>query len=466
MRIRSIERWSLSGLIAALVLGAGGLAPVRGLPDVMVYMPAMMKRHLPGYESPMGIAMFGGVSDATGLAAMKAAGSTWVMTDLNWSVVQPVEGGPYDWSSYDTSFSNAAAAGLSIYLLVDSNPAWVTSGGRQPIPADKLPAFQAFVQAAAQRYNGLNGQPRINYGSFFGEPDNQAAWGNASAAYADMLAGVAPLVHAANPTAKVLIGGLAYDWFTDDEIVSRGPGPFVRGFLAGVLQRLAATGALTSTLDAFAFHFYPISPERWPTLREKTQELRGILTQYGVGNLPILVPEVSIWSVLPNQVEDQHAQATVLIQNFARALAVGVRQVFWFQVFDVPDNPNITSDNTTRTQGLFVEQNLSQPKQSYTAYQVLARELDQWLYASALNVSGAEGYVFNQLTAVKTVAWGTSTAGPTPLNFAQTCARMVSALGVETTLRDGQAGDLGPAGDGQIRLQVNGGEPIYVGPCP
>lgn len=455
-------------LALALCLGAaGGIAPAprAARADVwpnQVFLPMTARNYLPGYEAPFGIAMFGNVNDAAGLAAMKTAGAKWVMTDLRWETVEPVEGGGYNWAGLDASLVNATAAGMRIFLLVDRNPGWAADTSRGPLKAGKQAAFLAFVQAAAQRYNGDNGFPRIDYWSFYGEPDNQSAWGNSAAEYADLLAATAPVVHAANPSAQVMIGALAYDLFTDDEI--HGAGNFVRAFLGNVLQRLNSTGQLAATLDAFAFHYYRISVQRWPSIKEKTAELVGILNQYGAGSLPLIVPEVSMWSTWPDG-DRPHAQAQELVKMYTQGLAANLEQLHWFQVFDVPDDPNTTADDTSRTQGLFVEQDLNQPREAYTAYTVLARELFNWQYASALNVAGAEGYVFTSFRGSKTVVWGTSTSGPTAVNFAQTCRQVVGLLGTSARVTDGGAGDLGPAGDGQIRLQVDGSEPIYVGPC-
>jgi hypothetical protein len=153
------------------------------------------------------------------------------------------------------------------------------------------------------------------------------------------------------------------------------------------------------------------------------------------------------------------------VQTFVRGLADGIVQLAWFQVFDIPDDPGTTADDLSRTQGLFVERDLNQPRPAYFAYQVLARELDRARYVNSLNLPGVEGYVFTLDGRLKTVAWGTgSTAAP--IDFAQTCARRVDMLGVTNTVSDGGAGDLDQAVSGQIRLAVTPNEPIYVGACP
>lgn len=428
-----------------------------------LYLPLTVKYYDPSYVSPFGISMFGALDDSTGLGKMRGAGARWAMTNLSWRDVQPTENGPYDWSAYDVQFANAAAAGMSLYVLFDDNPSWVTSARRGPVPDDKMPALKNVVQAMVERYTGTQAQPRIDYWSFYGEPDNITAWGNNGAQFAAMLSQVAPIIHSANPNAKVLIGGLAYDFFVGDEL--GGPQAFVRSFLTDTLQALNTNyGGAANYIDAVAFHFYPISLPRWPTIREKAQDIRGIMTRHGVGHLPLIVPEMSMWSNWSSG-ENQTLQAQYLVQFYVRGLSVGIRQLYWFQVFDIPDNPTTGGDDYSRTQGLFKESNLNDPKLSYFAYQILTRELDRARYANVLNVSGAEGYVFTLDGGSKTVVWGTSDT-PTPIDFAQTCARRVTMLGTADTIADGGPGDPDGVANGQIRLAVTRNEPIYMGACP
>jgi hypothetical protein len=426
-----------------------------------VSLPLIVSQVIPGYQPPFGITMFGGVDDSTGLARMKDAGSQWVLTEVSWNWVQPVPGNPYNWAAYDAKFANAAAAGMGLFVIFDDNPAWAAAAPRGPVFADQYPALKQVVQAMAERYNGADGRPRIDYWAFYGEPDGTGAWGNYAADYAVMLKEVAPLVHAANPQARVVLGGLAYDSFTDDELH---PGGFVRSFLPDVLQTLNGLGGAANFIDVVAFNFYPISTPRWPTIREKAQEIKSIMTQHGVSRLPVVVTEMSTWSEYDGA-DLQRQQAQLLVQFYARGLSAGVQKMYWFQVFDLVDNPNTSADDYTRKQGLFVEQDVNAPKPSYFAYRTLAQELNWAPYSGTLSVSGAEGYVFTLNGRPKTVVWGT---GPSPVNvnFALTCARRTDLLGDVSLVSDGGPGDLDGAGNGVVRLQVTHNEPIYVGACP
>lgn len=450
--VLSLVLWGVS-LFALLARGEAA-EPQNGN---TLYLPAVAKLHTPGYVSPFGIAMFGSVDNANGLEAMRVAGSGWVMTNVEWSVIQPTELSAYNWSAYDTKFINAAAAGMRIYVLFDQNPSWAAPGVRTPLYDGKLPALKAVVQAMVERYNGSQpGLPRIDYWSFYGEPDAQTAWGNNGAQFAAMLKEIAPVVHAANPNAKVMIGGIAYDWFTTDAPA----GPHVRDFITATLTTLNTTyGGAANYIDAMAFHFYPVSPARWPTLREKTAEIRSILSNHGLGNLPLIMPEIGMWSVWPGLGERQQQQAQWLVHFYTRGWSVGLQQMYWFQVFD------ITPPRPYGEQGLFVGTDLNQPKQAYFAYQTMTRELDRARYVGAISVPGAEGYTFTLDGRSKTVVWGTGDT-PTEVDFPLTCARQVAMLGSVTTIFDGGAGDVDTAANGLIRFTVTRDEPIYVDACP
>jgi hypothetical protein len=451
-------------------------AGARGLPlaqaqasqpsaQTTLYLPLVMRSFDPGYVSPFGIVMYDGVDAAAGINQMQAAGSRWVTTFFHWNSVEPNApvGGVhlYDWSILDTKVNNAAAAGMQVYVLFSGNPSWAAQYVGGPVYPEHVQDLVAFVTAMAERYNGdgvndAPGSPVVNYWSFYAEPDNGSLalaaggwgiWGHNGAGYAAMLSQVSPAIHSANPGAKVLIGGIAYDNFEENG------GYFVRSFLSDTLQTLNTppySGAV-NYIDAVAFHFYPINPGEWPTIRDKALNIRNILSQHGVGQLPLIAPEVGFYSA-PALGPNETAQAQAVVQTYVRGLSVGIVQISWYLVFD----------GTTNT-GLFRGTNLSAPKPSYFAYQTMTRELDGARYVRDLSVGGAEGYVFRTREGTeKTVVWGNPASAQVP--FAGSCLRVVDLLGGVTQVIDGGAGDL-DALNGQVRLQVTANQPLYAGPC-
>ena len=284
-----------------------------------VTVPAVLQDFRPAYVPPFGIVMYGNVDNAGGLQIMQTAGAKWVTTMLNWSYIQPTQNGALDWSSFDTKAENAQAAGMSVFVLFTSNPTWAAEYPDGPVYVTQTQALVTFVQAMVERYNcdGIEdapGHPCVRYWSFYAEPDNgdpvraamgKGFWGNNGAGYAAMLEQISPVIHAADPEAKVLIGGLAYDSFTPT-------GPFVRSFLTDTLAALNTTaGGPTAYIDAVAFHYYPLS---FATITAKATDIQGIMDRNGAGSLPLLSPETGFWSS-PKYRSSESEQAAWVVET-------------------------------------------------------------------------------------------------------------------------------------------------------
>jgi len=432
-----------------------------------IYLPWVARHHLLGYVPPFGIVMYGNVNDAAGLQTMENAGSKWVTTKLSWSAIEPTQDN-YDWSSFDTKAQNAQSAGMDVFVLFKDNPSWAAAlpGG----PVTDTQDLVDFVTDMAERYDcdGVNDAPDspcVHYWSFYAEPDNgdlyyaqcgKGYWGHNGAGYAEMLSQASPAIHAVNPHARVLIGGLAYDWFEEDG------GPFVRSFLTDTLSALNEyPGGPEAYIDAVAFHYYPISKKRWPTIREKALEVRGIMERHDADGLALICPEMGIWSS-PKFGSSEQNQAQRLVQMYARGLSVDMQPLSWYKVFDAAE-PNSAEDlYPDRTSGLLDV--YGQPKQSYYAYQTMTQELAYARYLRELEATDAEGYVFQMSDGYKkTVLW--ATASSTTVQFPYSCLRRVDVTGGEQTINDGGAGDSDGSGNGKITLTVYEDAPVYVEPC-
>lgn len=100
----------------------------------------------PGEAGPARLAVAGGVA-AGGVepwnprrpadyAAMRAAGLTWLRTDLDWRFLE-VRPGRWDWPLYDPVIRDATAAGLRTLGILHTVPAWANGGaGDHAVPAD------------------------------------------------------------------------------------------------------------------------------------------------------------------------------------------------------------------------------------------------------------------------------------------------------------------------------------------
>jgi len=464
------RRWGIAFLVLIGVLVGRGAPPpppmARAQEDSRLYLPAVFRNHDPSYFPPFGITMYGNVDDAAGLPQMQAAGSRWVVTVLNWAAVEP-QRGVRNWEVFDAKVRNAEAAGMRVFVLFHNNPPWAA-----PYPSGPVTDTQGltdFLDAAAERYDGdgvddAPGSPRVSAWSFYAEPDagdpvrypGKGHWGKQPEKYAEMLRAAAEAIRARDPGAWVMNGGIAYDWFEEEG------GPFVRTFLTDTLRTLNTLGGgygqARRFLSAVAFHFYPISAHRWPTIQEKAAEIRTIMANHGVGDLPVVVPEMGFWSD-PAAGSSEIIQARELARMFVRGLAADLRLMAWLEVFDAGPG--------TEAHGLFRGRDLNDPKPAYFAYRAVTRELTGARYEGLFQASGVEGYVFRMPDGTKkTVLW--AVGADTTVDFPASCLRLVDREGgVFDPVRDG---DPNWDGDGQrngvIRLGIYTDQVFYVSPKP
>jgi hypothetical protein len=438
--------------------GTGQVSHPAELVTHTLYLPIINKKF---GHSPFGIIMYGDISDSAGRQHMAQAGSTIVTTFLHWSAVEP--GAPvggihnYDWSTYDAKFNAAAEVGMEVFVLFTGNPSWAAELPGGPLYPGRMEDLKAFLSAAVERYDGdgiddAPGSPRVTYWSFYAEPDNgdlgralssgKGYWGHNGAGYAALMAEIYPVIKAANPRARVLIGGLAYAWFEDQD------GPFVRDFLPSVLSAMK-TSYGRYYIDAFAFHYYPLSVE-YATIADKARALRGILSSYGLGDIPMMSPEMGYWSAR-SLGSSEEKQATRLVQMYTRGLSERLQFMCWYKVFD--------SDYGHGEVGLFRGQDLNSPKPAYYSYKTLAQQLGGYSLVREISEPGVEGYVFNNAQGdEKTVLWATGL--PRIVSFDGAQLHVVDKVGDEVTVDRKILYNLGrPANEVGI-LVTN--SPIYV----
>jgi hypothetical protein len=444
-------------IAGALLVGSGerrapggGPAVALASPSYRVFLPLVARRLRPIAPTPYGVTMYGMVDDAAGLTQMLEANASWVVTLLDWSQIEPVKG-QRNWSDFDRKVQNAQAAGMEVFVLLVNNPSWASANPNGPL--NNIQDLVDFVSAAADRYNcDRLGTPCVRYWSFYPEPDHKTRFGHMPVAMAQIMAAVTPAIKARMPSATVMVGGLAYDWFeTDCDPVTGRCGPFVQSFLAGTLAALnqigGGPGQARRYLDAVAFHYYPINP-RWPTIREKAQEIRQIMNGYGVGDLPLYVPEMGHWSA-PAAASSEDYQARRLVEMFVLGQAAGVRRLAWFEVFDA-------RQGDTEEHGLFWGRDLRRPKKAYWAYRTLTSQLNGYIYDRPLATGQVEAHVFRSASGrEKTVVWSQPKDTPGIFTLLGTCLRVVDTIGQVS-----QA-----SGGGQITLTLPANEVLFVEGC-
>jgi hypothetical protein len=352
---------------------------------------------------------------------------------------------------------------LDIIGTVSIAPSWASSTAPcPPIDEGHLDEYARFLTDLVNHYKAS--PYNIKYWELDNEPDNTSTgsvqfgfgcWGNHGAEYATMAAKGYAAIKAADPEAYVLMGGIAYDWFTPG-------GPFNRDFPDDVMENNGA-----SYFDALNIHYFPTFRtewERWTVGNKPTCEngnpydvvgvdiiakasyfRNRMSTCFGVNN-PLWVTELAEKGVVTDTA-GLDGQARYVIQGNVRSLAAGAVKVVWFAL----STPNDINDPSL----LFAD--LS-PKPAFTAFKTLSLELRGYQYLATVNATNVEGYVFSSPTqSNKTVAWGSGTITFTPASQLQ----IVDRSGKVGTVNDGSFSDLDHSVNGSIRLQMTD-EPIFI----
>jgi hypothetical protein len=143
------------------------------------------------------------------LSDVASLGFYWLRQRFPWREMEP-QPGVYDWARWDALVDAAQRHGLGMIATLDLAPAWATR--HDPIPMPCVPpcdevAYARFVSAFASRYGDF-----IDHYQVWDEPNLSRHWGGGHVApcgYVIFLRAAYPAIHAADPTAWVLGGGLA-----------------------------------------------------------------------------------------------------------------------------------------------------------------------------------------------------------------------------------------------------------------
>jgi hypothetical protein len=389
----------------ALLLGAVASNPawIAGQPADPSVETVHLESGLAGRDSPqllVSAPIFGAqtLSASPPMGQAQALGVYWIRVYVRWAGIEPVysDTPTYDWSYYDSFLSALGGAG-EVIATIAGNPGWAASTTDGPL--DKpggLAAFGRFVGALVERYDGdgvadAPGSPRIRYWEFYNEPDAPERWAGHGAEYATLLKTVYPAAHAADPTAQVVFGGIAYEWWS-------GCSPcFDRAFLSTVLNNVS--GSRYPYFDVLNYHFYNRLANKWfpPNIVGKLKYLLSDQVPAALRAMPVLVTEYGEpYSGEPQTPPYSHQIAgRYAIQGTTQLLAQqawGVSTIIgstWF---------TLEYFNEGRPPGSPRQWGLLQPDLSLSdegrAFQTTTRELAGADFLEPMSVAGIEGYKF------------------------------------------------------------------------
>jgi hypothetical protein len=262
---------------------------------------------------------------------MLETGGAWVREDFVWGLIEPRER-QYDWTATDRIVGNLHERKVNVLGIISYSVNWATPAkedDNSPNPisfyAPDHDKYYLFVHGLVSRYKGT-----VHHWEIWNEPDNTLFWRPRPDAreYAGMLKVAYRAVKDADPTAKVLTGG-----------VSGNAIPFLEEMMAG------GGGA---SFDILALHPYAVPLDKAQARVESRPEVHKMvdveLTKYRAFlqrhklDRPIWVTEMG-WPARDWQLDDQ-AQADYLAQAYAQMLASGLAErIFWYSWKDSSPDP-------------------------------------------------------------------------------------------------------------------------------
>lgn len=458
-----------------------------------LYLPQILQQSCKEVKAPtlMGAQIYEGMGFGSPYhQALLASGATWMRVPIAWSAVEPVNVEPanYQWEYADSQIALAYQRCLPLIVTIETNPSWASTMVEGYLNKVSVNELAQFVAALAERYDGdgsqdAPGSPRVLYFEMYNEPDVgensiQVRWGDAADKYAAMLKAVYPAIKAANPQAQVVFGGIAYDFFTDqDKLNPQNNGPFVRLFFENVLKNGGG-----SYFDVMNFHFYPLFGPNWtkdfpkdgPGLLEKTNAVRTSMTKYGI-NKPIIITEAGWHNSDASGGNKPFGNDTLQVRYvqtlYTQAKAAGITMMAWWPFADVGGSYNYNS-------GLVTEafNGSTTRKAAYTAYNVFAREIAGTDFVAEIKADAdVQVYKFYDKAGKRTiyVAWSNPTDIASVFGMSApykdtTQSRIVTLIGSSATLYDAfwtKMADVTDGADGKndnrLKISING-NPKYI----
>lgn len=300
--MRGASRW-LGAALATFGLAAGGASPCAVAAPFAGSVP-------PGF--------FGVVPQAHlsswDLARMRGVVKT-IRMSIYWPECEPAPG-RYDFDAVDRQVAAAAAAGIRVQPFVNGTPSWLTANpARPPLGRRARGYWSRFLRTAVRRYGSRGGfwagrrsREPMRLWQVWNEPNFALFWRPwpRPVGYARLLRISARAIRAADPRAKIVLGGVA---------------PVRGGVEPGVfLRKLFRVAGVRRSFDIAAIHPYASSV---PGVEYRLQEARRALVQAGLGTRPLLVTEMGVASSgdYPSAfVEGLDGQAAFLHGAYARLI--------------------------------------------------------------------------------------------------------------------------------------------------
>lgn len=404
--------------------------------------------------------------------ALKQSGTGWVRLYFDWSFMEPQKG-VYRWDVMDYWVSIIRSENMQIIATVSNPPLWAASY-KDNLPCSSrvtdMNAFRNFLTILVTRYRGW--PSNIHTWELMNEPDGidleegcidgLVNYGQHPADYNQLLKVGYSTIKTLDPSAKVLFGGIASDWFAESPY----DGKFVRDFTYQVIK---AAPDVINSFDAFNFHYFPDWAgewERWtgsnpalilPACANGTTTFKPIgldllakashlklrnetcsgadgkeywATEVGAHGInPAILPadpdcdqlkqtnrqawDSNLYCRYTQKGETLENQARYVFKVYARGLAYGLTNIEWYGIKVLPQN------TPTDFQGLLYDSRdgalNGKPKPAFYAFQTLTKEMpypsfDKTMIGADQFNREAEAYQFNTCKGKTIVGWTNTVA--------------------------------------------------------
>jgi hypothetical protein len=290
----------------------------------------------------------------------------WLRFDLSWFDVQNLGPEEWNWARYDRVISGARARGMKVLPTLGFTPPWARPAGTgNSHPPDDVGAFARFAGEAVRRYAPLG----VAHWMVWNEPNIALFWapGPQPSSYAELLVATAREIRAADPAARVVMGGLApFGSPGDRSAIRMNPVTFLRG-----VYRAGGGPAF----DAVATHpySYPARPSTqeawnaWQQIANTASSVRGVMIANGDADKLVWMSEFGAPTGGPARERVTRArQAAILVEGYTlNKKAPWAGPLFWHTYADSAADPTV--------QPFFglVGADLT-PKPAYSAYRRIA----------------------------------------------------------------------------------------------
>ena len=343
---------------------------------------------------------------------------------FRWDAIEPQMTDPptYDWSKVDeAALKNLGSSGIRAIAIIHFTPDWAQKfppSACGPIAEGALDRFGQFLFTAASRFSQppynlhhweLGNEPDVDYRlidsrSVFGCWGDQKDQYYGGGYYAEMLKVAYPQIKAADPLAKVMIGGLLLDCDPNNPPIDPGTGDLKNCTPARFLEGILANGG-GDYFDGVSFHSYDYYlrelgkygngnwASMWnttgPVLLAKTRFLRDILASYGYTDKFLINTELALICGKDGKEpeckteEYSKTKAYYMAQASAAGLSLGLSGNVWYSL--------------KGWRGSALVGNKLKPNQALEAFEFTLQQQDGAVFLNEItSYAGVLGYEFQK----------------------------------------------------------------------